>query len=167
MRSARDSEIPSRTIYRTKVAVWFAPAHRPGNVIMNRRRAALVWFVALVLAGCAGRIIDDRMQAFIGQPASHVFEKLGAPDAEDEVVGRKFYVWETESLGSFLVPVSGTGPVHDANRPSNLTFFVHEFHSYHHVCKFRLFVDMQDLVTGYDLEGDGGGCGTFANRLRR
>jgi len=134
---------------------------------MSRRRAALVWFVALFLAGCAGRIIDDRMQAFIGQPASYVFEKLGVPDAEDEVAGTKFYVWETESSGSFFVPTPRTGTVHDGNRTSNLTFFVKEFHSYHHVCKFRLFVDMQDLVTGYDLEGDGGGCGAFANQLRR
>ena len=107
------------------------------------------------------------MQAFIGQPASHVFEKLGVPDAEDEVAGRKFYVWETESSGSFYVPMPRTGTVHDGNPTSSLTFFVHEFHTYHHACKFRLFVDKQDLVTGYDLEGDGGGCGVFANQLRR
>ena len=107
------------------------------------------------------------MQAFIGQPASYVVEKLGVPDAEDEVAGRKFYVWETESSGSFLVPMPSTGIVHDGNRASNLAFFVHELHDYHHVCKFRLFVDMQDLITGYDLEGDGGGCGAFANQLRR
>ena len=107
------------------------------------------------------------MQAFIGQPASYVFEKLGVPDAEDEIAGRKFYVWETESSGSFLVPMPATETVRDGNRTSNLTYFVQELHDYHHVCKFRLFVDTQDLVTGYDLAGDGGGCGTFANRLRR
>ena len=107
------------------------------------------------------------MQAFIGQPASYVFEKLGVPDAEDEVAGRKFYVWETESSGSFFVPKPGTGAVYEGDRMSSLSFLFHEFQTYHHVCKFRLFVDKQDLVTGYDLEGDGGGCGTFANQLRR
>ena len=107
------------------------------------------------------------MQAFIGQPASYVFEKLGVPDTEDEVAGRKFYVWETESSGSFLVPVPVTWTERDGTRTSNLTYFVQELHAYRHVCRFRLFVDRKDLVTGHDLEGDGGGCGTFANRLRR
>ena len=139
-----------------------------GDIFMNRGKAILVWFVALVLGGCAGRIIEDRMQAFIGQPASYVFEKLGASDAEDEVAGRKSYVWEARSSGSFLVPVMPRiRTVQGGDGTANFTFFVHEPHTYDHVCRFRIFVDTQDLVTAYDLEGDDGGCGAFANKLRR
>lgn len=123
--------------------------------------------LALLLAGCAAGIIEEKMQPMIGQPASHVFEKLGIPDAEDVVAGRRFYVWETEDSGSILLPQQNTGSVYTAHGTSTYTYMTYVPMVYSHTCRFRVFVDANDLITTYDFDGNEGGCSTFATRLSR
>lgn len=71
---------------------------------MNWESLAKAGTLALVLTGCAGEIIQEKMSPMIGRPASYVFAKLGLPDAEGEVAGRKFYIWGTQTTGSYTVP---------------------------------------------------------------
>ena len=123
---------------------------------MDWKTPATAATLALLLAGCAGGIIEDKMQPMIGQPASQVFEKLGIPDAEDVVAGRRFYVWETESSGSILMPQQNTGSVYTGYGTSTYTYATYVPVPYSHACKFRVFVDAKDLITTYDFEGDEG-----------
>jgi hypothetical protein len=94
---------------------------------------------ALTLAGCAGSIIKDKMGAYVGQPASNLFGKLGYPTRDELVAGRKGYIWTT-------------------------TYF-DEGTSYQ--CKIRVFVDSADVIVGWDYEGNEGGCGRYAATLMR
>ena len=123
--------------------------------------------LALILAGCASVTIEEKMQPMLGQPASQVFEKLGIPDAEDVVAGRKFYVWKTEDSGSILLPQLNTGSVYTGYGTSTYTYTSYVPIVYSHACKFRVFVDAKDLITTYDFEGNEGGCSTFASQLSR
>ena len=134
---------------------------------MDWKTPATAATLALLLTGCAAKIIEEKMQTMIGQPASQVFEKLGIPDAEDVVAGRKFYVWETEDSGSILLPQQNTGFVYTGYGTSTYTYTTYVPMVYSHACKFRVFVDTRDLITTYDFEGDEGGCSTFASQLSK
>ena len=110
---------------------------------MNWRKIAGAGILVLFLAGCAGKIIKERMSSMFGSPAPNVFAKLGLPDAEGEVAGRKFYVWSTKNYMNYGQQ------------------------SYIYYCKLRVFVDSRDRITAYDVEGNEGGCGRFADGLSR
>jgi hypothetical protein len=78
------------------------------------------------------------MPAYIGQPASALFNRLGLPTSEQTVAGRKVYIWNTSQL------YEGTSVT----------------------CILRAIVDPQDIITDFDLSGTGGACGVYASRLR-
>ena len=123
--------------------------------------------LALLLAGCASGIIEKRMQPMIGRSASDVFQKLGLPDGEGEVAGRRFYLWETQTSGSHTVPSYGTGTIFNADGVSTFGYTSFRQQPYHHMCSIRVFVDTHDRVTTYDFKGNQGGCSVFARRLTR
>ena len=131
------------------------------------RRAAQVGTaaLALALAGCAGPSLDERMLPTIGRPAPEIFAKIGFPDAEDTVAGRRFYRWETRSSGAYILPQSDLATVYGPDGPETWIVRTYERQPYSYFCKFRVFVDAQDRIAGYDFEGDG--CATFARRLGR
>ena len=132
---------------------------------MNWGKIATAGTLALVLAGCAGKIIQEKMLPMIGQPASSVFAKLGLPDAEGEVAGGKFYVWGTQATGSYTVPQYNTGSIYSPYGTSTYSYTTYQQRSYNYSCKIRVFVDSQDRITTYDFKGNG--CATFAKQLSR
>ena len=137
------------------------------DLSMNWKMRVIAGTLALFLAGCAAGIIEEKMEPMIGQPASNAFEKLGLLDAEGEVAGRKFYVWETRTSGSFSMPKQSTGTLFGGPGPSTFTLLTHEEVYYNHHCKMRIFVDSQDRIATYDFDGNEGGCSTFAKKLSR
>lgn len=134
---------------------------------MNWRKIAGAGILALFLAGCTGKIIQEKMSTMLGGPASRVFAKLGLPDAEGEVAGRKFYVWGTQAAGSYILPKYNTGTIYNPYGMSTYNYMTYQQHSYNYYCKIRVFVDSQDRITAYDLKGNEGGCGRFADQLSR
>lgn len=99
----------------------------------------VVAFGAIVVAGCAGQTIKDKMAAYPGQPASAIIDRLGFPSTQQEVAGRKVYVWATNNF------VDGTN----------------------YKCQIRTIVDERDTIITWDYEGNEGGCASFAARLSR
>lgn len=134
--------------------------------MFNGRLAAAV-VLALVMTGCTGKIIQENMDRMVGLPADRVFDKLGLPDAESEVAGRKFYIWETSNQGFFSAPLFSAGTVFssDGSPLTHYTYTTFNQVDYNRSCKLRVFVDALDVVTTYDYEGNEGGCYVFANQL--
>jgi hypothetical protein len=93
----------------------------------------------LALSACAGDAIKERMKVFVGLPASAVFGKLGYPQQQQEVAGKKIYVWTSGGM------YRGTS----------------------YDCTFRVIVDAQDIVTGWDVQGSEAQCGNYATALNR
>jgi len=136
-------------------------------MISGRLIAASI--LVLLATGCANEIIQKKMADMIGQPADVLFAKLGLPEFESEVAGRRFYVWDTQTSGSYSIPQQQTGIIYGPYGQSAQTysFTTYRQQHYHYYCKLRVFIDARDHVTGYDFEGNEGGCGTFAGRLSR
>ena len=105
---------------------------------MRTFKSALAIVASLSLAACALSTIKDKMPSYTGMPAKILFERLGYPTAEQNVAGSKAYIWTTNRF------VEGTS----------------------YGCKIRVIVDAQDNITNWDFEGNEGGCGPYASRLR-
>ena len=133
---------------------------------MSCKYATLVAMLALLLTGCAGRVIDTEMRYMIGRPASEVFLRLGLPDAEGRVAGLKYYVWETRSTGSHLVPQYHTGTIRGEDGTSTIRYTTMQEQLFSMECTFRVFVDPNERVTTWDSRGNDG-CSHIAGRLRR
>jgi len=95
--------------------------------------------LAIGLAGCATKIIDDKMKTYVGQPASAVIAALGLPTRQDEIAGHKVYVWEVTSM------YRGTS----------------------RNCTIRAILGAGDIVSGYYWQGNEEGCENYAMVLGR
>ena len=133
---------------------------------MSCKYATVVAMLALLLAGCVGRVIDTEMQSMIGRPASDVFLRLGLPDAEGRVAGLKYYVWETRSTRFYLVPHYHTGTIRGEKGTSTIGYTTMQEQVFSMECTFRVFVDPNERVTTWDTRGNDG-CSRIASRLRR
>jgi hypothetical protein len=78
------------------------------------------------------------MGAYVGQPASVLIGRLGFPTRQDNVAGRKVYVWTAGQM------VEGTS----------------------YACTIRAIVDDQDVINTWDYQGNEGGCRNYAAMLR-
>ena len=136
-------------------------------IAMSCRHAIWAAALALLVAGCAGRVIDTEMQYMIGRPASEVFLRLGIPDDEGRVAGLKYYVWKTQSTGTHVVPQHNTGTIHGADGTSTIRYTTLHHQIYNLECTFRVFVDPNERVTTWDFKGTDGGCPQIAQRLLR
>ena len=134
-------------------------------------RVTALGMLALVAPGCmetASEQIRANMTGMVGQPAHSLFDRLGIPEAEGRVAGRKFYVWDTYEAGSVSVPQRHTGTIYNPYSPIYSSTYSHTTYQqvpYTHFCKLRVFVDSHERIVTYDLEGNEGGCGTFASQL--
>ena len=96
-----------------------------------------------ILTGCLSSTMNPPLQQSVGQPARALFAKIGWPDRENVVAGRKVYIWSTQHLGP---QVFGEGDV--------------EYN-----CQIRVFADDRDIVTGSDWRGNILGCSEYTTRL--
>lgn len=111
----------------------------------------------LTISACSFDIIDKNLSPMIGSQVDVAISRLGYPDAESSVAGKKFYVWEAQTSGSYSVPsVSYVG-----NTP--ITTFSTNFYNYD--CRIRIFVNESETITHYDFKGNEGGCSYLASRL--
>jgi hypothetical protein len=105
----------------------------------DRRLIPFLAAAGLALSACAGDAIKERMKVFVGLPASAVFSKLGYPQQQQEVAGKKIYAWTSGGM------YRGTS----------------------HDCTFRVIVDAQDIITSWDVQGNEAQCGLYATALNR
>jgi hypothetical protein len=120
----------------------------------------------LMLAGCAwDEDLNAGLDKIVGHPIQVAIIRMGMPDSEGQVVGRKFYAWNdsrTVSDGPTITTGTGTldGKSFSYNQYSNQAsgYSVYE-------CKIRLFVDEDDIVRTYDWNGNLGGCRHYINSL--
>lgn len=99
-------------------------------------RAAII--ACFVLAGCAGKMINEKMAGMVGQPLDAAVAKLGMPTEERTIAGHKVYIWLTRSV------TEGT----------------------ERKCQVRA-VMTGDTISAFDFEGTEFACLQYANMLNR
>jgi hypothetical protein len=130
-------------------------------------KAALRCLPLLLLAGCQTATIERNLAAAHGRDVEEVIHRIGLPDAERVVAGRKMYIWDRRVQA--IVPVVsnstttgfvGTTPV-TAN--SAQTSYVPAAL----YCQIRIVVDADNRIISSDLDGNQGGCARYANLFSR
>lgn len=133
---------------------------------MGLRQGLVLAVLLTLLGGCAWDIIDDHMEELQGQDIGRAMAKLGYPQSEITVGGRKHYVWYERKVGSYRMPRYETKPV-TSYGPSGTTFEIQRTTTYEHIpydyeCTLRIFVDEQERIVSWNVAGNQGACSTFA-----
>jgi hypothetical protein len=108
------------------------------------RKAKMVGFYALLALGlsdCAKSpfpIIDAQIEAVKGKPVKTIIDKLGEASGQSQTGNEKTYFW-ADTL--------------DVGTPFGFQ------------CTIKVFTDLNDKITRYAYDGNGGGCGRFAHAL--
>lgn len=131
------------------------------------RRVVVTVAAALTLSACAAQQIEKGMNEHLGQPASVLFGRLGYPDGETVVAGRKAYIWSNRSSGAMPIytPTTTTGFI--GSRPVSMTTNTMSMVPVEYACQIRVFVDANDRVASWDSRGNQGGCSSYGRRLTR
>lgn len=116
--------------------------------------------IVLLVAGCVDT--SEELAPAVGRPASELFTKLGFPDSEGVVAGRKYYVWQSQAFGSNSIPVEQTGTIYNRGFPTTYKYTTYTQVSHNETCKIRAFVDSQEYVTNIEIDEAGySGCSGF------
>jgi hypothetical protein len=107
------------------------------GVKMQMRAAPGVLAAAIVLSGCTAYVLKEKLKPYQGQSASALIAKLGFPTGEEQIAGKKVYVWSISNL------VEGT------------TQF----------CTIRAILGDQDVIASVDYTGNENGCKMYALKL--
>jgi hypothetical protein len=132
---------------------------------MMRRKPIVL--LLLTLSGCTGQMIEKGMNSMLGQPVNAVFARLGFPDGETMVAGRKAYIWANQSSGVMPIytPTTTTGFI--GNRPVSMTTSTYNMMPINNQCQIRVIVSAKDIVESWDYRGNQGGCRPYASRLNQ
>ncbi|MBV8914885.1 MAG: hypothetical protein JOZ05_17835 [Acetobacteraceae bacterium] len=107
-------------------------------------KAIVVGIALLALLGCAVRPDrDGTMDRYLGLPVSLVMDRIGPPDQERFIAGRRLYGWEISQFISFG-QVAGQA-----------------------MCRIQLTVDPSDIVRGWNIYGSDLGCAAYLRSLHQ
>lgn len=123
----------------------------------------LVFCVLVLLSACASSVeqLNLGLSQLQGQTVETAVQYLGYPDAEQDIMDKKVYVWDTS--GTYRVDVPKTSTITTpGGKSATVTYNQTSYNSY--ACRIRLFTS-QGRVDAYDLQGDSAGCHAYAKQL--
>lgn len=128
------------------------------------------WLAGLVpaLAGCMSfDVLDEELPKYTGRPIDSLVERIGYPNAERTIMGRKVYIWSTSMSHVSVTPVQSTSTGYVGLTPVTMTSTTYETSSSRLSCMLRVFVSAQDRIESFDYEGNNGACFRYSNRLKQ
>ena len=135
-------------------------------------RKIIISLAVLALSGCAtwGQM-EDGLASLQGKPLNVAVNTLGYPSGERTIAGRRLVVWSNQSRGVMFVPQTATtyGNVNalGAAGTYNQTTSYSSAVPLDYQCEIVLEVGTNDIIQGYQYQGNLGGCNNYINSLRR
>jgi hypothetical protein len=111
------------------------------------RQLTFLAMVSLGLAGCATQQLDAGLKKVIGMPLDVLVARWGYPTSEREILSKTLYTWSNNG-GVVAVPVYGGGAY-----AATLN------------CTVEVTVDANKIITGYQWNGNNGGCAPYARKF--
>ncbi len=109
-----------------------------------------------------------------GSPISLLINKIGYPNGQMNVAGKKLYIWDSSQTVSYTMPVTtyNTGTVNAYGAYGNSygtysgtsTSYVPQTANYR--CKITVEVDSNERIVGFSGDGNVGGCQRYASALK-
>jgi hypothetical protein len=128
--------------------------------------------VAATLTGCVtfGQM-DKGLASLVGEPLDTAVNVLGYPSGERTIAGRHLVQWGRSSQGFMPVvntaqsfgTVTANGGWGTYSGTTTSTSYVPISYN----CSITVQVDTADRISGYQYNGNLGGCGAYIKRLNR
>ena len=128
---------------------------------------------ALLLTGCAVQtfptmgVLREGLAGMVGAPVEALVERMGYPESDVSVGGRKVYTWDHRKAFTYLVPETVCrDEVVFHPRGRREVRRVCETHQVErtvlHHCTIKVEADEAEEITGYSFDGNADGCEHFA-----
>jgi hypothetical protein len=123
--------------------------------------------IAIVLGtGCTSfSVFDEKLPAYSGRPIEDLVARLGYPNAEQTVMGRKAYIWNTSQQFTSITPTTSTTTGYVGTRSVNMQTTTYSTDTSTLSCVIRVFVDDQNRITRWEYNGNNGACYKYSGRL--
>jgi hypothetical protein len=121
------------------------------------------------LSGCAGNILRDELPKYRGLHVDDLIRRLGLPDGETQVAGRRIVFWKNDRSGSISIPQYNTGTF-NAYGSGGYTTGTYGYTTYNTVpvsynCIIKAVIDSSNTIQDLEYDGNQGGCMKYARRL--
>tara|TARA_A100001015_G_scaffold229718_1_gene259802 strand:+ start:2533 stop:2958 length:426 start_codon:yes stop_codon:yes gene_type:complete len=139
-------------------------------------RLSILLIALVTLQGCLNPrdTLNEKSPSYIGQPAEILFNQMGLPNSEGEVAGRRYYLWSYQNSGSLTLPQYNTANSSGSYNTygggygtySGTTgYTTYQTTNYNYQCVIRAFVNRNDIITKFDMDGNVGGCNPLVRRM--
>lgn len=128
----------------------------------------MVLMGTVLLSGCAtwGQL-DEGLDSLINQPISTAIDRIGYPNSDQMIAGRKIYRWGNSQQSAMYVPTSSyTYGTVGANTPYSATTTGGTYVPVNYNCSIALEVDANEIIRRYQYNGNLGGCGSYIKALK-
>jgi hypothetical protein len=130
---------------------------------------------SLALSGCTTfEDIDNGLSNLHGQHIDALVAKIGYPLSQNEVAGRKLYIWDSRKTFSYSLPVTtyNSGNVNTYGAYGNTygtysgstTSYVPQVTTYY--CTITVEVNAYETIVAAQYNGNIGGCEPYAKAFR-
>ena len=144
----------------------------PRRTVSGLRRFISLTLV-LILSGCAVQtfptlgVLREGLASMVGAPVEALVEKIGYPESDVALGGRKVYTWDHRKAFTYLVPETVCRDeivFHPRGRREVRR--VCETHQVErtvlHHCTIKAEAGEDETITGYSFDGNADGCERFA-----
>ena len=129
--------------------------------------------LVLLLSGCAVQtfptmgVLHDGLASMVGAPVDALVERIGYPESDVAVGGRKVYTWNHRKAFTYLVPETiCRDEIVFHPRGRREVRRVCETHQVEktvlHHCTIKVEADEAEKITGYSFDGNADGCERYA-----
>ena len=131
----------------------------------------LIALIALpiLLAGCLSPQdkFDNKSYRYVGQTAKFLFDRIGLPNFTGEVAGQKFYSWVYQNSDSITLPQYNIATLGGDNGsdPEPTRFRTYSTTNNNYQCVIKAFVNADDIISEFEMDGNIGGCIPLVKRL--
>ena len=144
---------------------------------MSRFFLTISLFLSFIfLTGCSTfEDIDKGLSNLYGQHIDSLIAKIGYPNKQNEVAGRKLYVWDSSQTVSYSMPVTnynsgsvnayGTYGSAYGTYSGTSTSWVPQVANY--FCTITVEVDSSETIVAAQYGGNIGGCERYAAAFRK
>ena len=133
--------------------------------------------IALFLSGCAVQtfptlgVLREGLASMVGAPVDALVQKIGYPESDVTVGGRKVYTWEHRKAFTYLVPENiCRDEIVFYPKGRKEVVRVCETHQVErtvlHHCTLKVEADEGEKITGFTYDGNADGCERYAAVFR-
>ena len=135
---------------------------------MKLRNSLVLVTSIIALSGCGtfGQL-EQGLKAFVGKHERDAFGALGYPTTKQEFSGNTVYIWGTSHSGTVFIPQTTTTTGYIGTTPIYGTTTTNQAISVNYNCTIKLIVGKDSIITGYEYEGNLGGCQSYIHRTQQ